>query len=704
MRAWLSTTIALATLVTVSTGLAADAPPEPKVTYDDHVKAIFRAKCANCHNTDKKTAGLDLTNYTSMMQGGGSGAAVEPGDSSVSYLWMVVNHETEPYMPPNSPKIDEASLAVIKEWIDLGAPENKGSKVAKKKTMDLTLSGVPTGKPEGPPPMPPRLPLEPLQYTTRADAVSAIASSPWAPLVAVGGFHQVLLYNSQSLELVGVLPFPEGVPRILRFSRNGKLLLAGGGRGAYQGLCVIWDVTTGQRITTIGDETDSVLAADISPDQKMVALGGPNKKVKVYSTQTGEMLYEIEKHTEWVYALEFSPDNVLLATADRNGGLYVWEALTGSEFHVLDGHKTAVNSVSWRSDSNLLASCDDEGQIRLWEMENGKSVRNWAAHGGGAKAVEFSRDGRLVSCGVDKTAKLWGIDGKQQRAFPAFGDIALDVTYAAEGDRVVAGDWLGEVRVWNAADGTQVGVLAANPPTLQMRIDGAVASTTATKQKLDAATAAQTASDAAVKAAAAATAKLKTDMAAAETARKAADEKVKALTAQMAQLKVDQAKATESAKQLETVVTTLAAGQAQVQTAAKADDNAADLTAATAALEKARADRATEIAALKAAAENAGKQLAAATKELETAAAAVTAGTQMIANLQKQLPALEKDLKAKQEQFAAAQKAMTEAQAGHAAAEAAIQRWRDELAFATQADKTQADKTQADKTQAAASN
>nr|MDQ3333121.1 hypothetical protein [Planctomycetota bacterium] len=439
------------------------APTPPKVTYDDHVKAIFRAKCANCHNTDKKVAGLDLTNYTSMMQGGGSGAAIEGGDASASYLWMVVSHETEPYMPPNSPKLDDATLAVIKEWIDLGAPENSGSKVAKKKSADLSLSGVPTGKPEGPPPMPPRLPLEPARYTPRADAITALASSPWAPLVAVGGYNQVLLYNAQSLELAGVLPFPEGVPQVLRFSRNGKLLLAGGGRGAYQGLCVVWDVTTGERIAEVGDETDAVLAADISPDQKLVALGGSNKKVKVYSTETGEMLYELKKHTEWVYALEFSPDNVLLASADRNGGLYVWEALSGNEFLVLDGHKTAVNAVSWRPDSNLLASCDDEGQIRLWEMENGKTVKNWGAHGGGAKAVEFARDGRLVSCGVDRTAKLWAADGNQQHAFSAFNDVSLDVTYVAEGDRVVSGDWTGEIRVWNAADGAQVGTLAANP-------------------------------------------------------------------------------------------------------------------------------------------------------------------------------------------------------------------------------------------------
>ena len=42
------------------------------------------------------------------------------GDASLSYLWMVVSHESEPFMPPNSPKIEDASLELIREWIDWG--------------------------------------------------------------------------------------------------------------------------------------------------------------------------------------------------------------------------------------------------------------------------------------------------------------------------------------------------------------------------------------------------------------------------------------------------------------------------------------------------------------------------------------------------------------------------------------------------------
>ena len=47
----------------------------------------------------------------------------------------------------------------------------------------------------------------------------------------------------------------------------------------------------------------------------MIALGGPSRVVRIYSTADGELLHEIKKHTDWVYGVEFSPDGVLLATA-----------------------------------------------------------------------------------------------------------------------------------------------------------------------------------------------------------------------------------------------------------------------------------------------------------------------------------------------------------------------------------------------------
>ena len=129
--------------------------------------------------------------------------------------------------------------------------------------------------------------------------------------------------------LVGEIAFPEGVPYVLRFSRDSARLLAAGGKPVQSGKAVVFDVRSGARIATIGEEKDLVLAADVTADGKLVAIGGPGKIVRVYSVADGKLVYEIKKHTDWITALEFSPDGSRLATGDRCGGIYLWESASG---------------------------------------------------------------------------------------------------------------------------------------------------------------------------------------------------------------------------------------------------------------------------------------------------------------------------------------------------------------------------------------
>jgi WD40 repeat protein len=457
------------------------APKEEKITFDQHILPIFREKCGSCHNANDKKGDLVLDNYGLAMQGGASGEVVRAdGDASQSQLYLVVAHLAEPKMPPQQPKLPDDQLTLIRKWIEGGALENSGSKAKPKKNMAVAKVAVSNQRPAGPPIMPESLPLDPLVISSRGNGTTALAASPWAPLLAVAGHKQVVLYDTRTREVAGVLPFPEGVAHVLKFSRDGLWLLAGGGRAAHSGKVVLWDVKTGKRVAEVGSEYDAVLAADVSPDHSQVALGGPKKIVRVYDTSTGELLYEKNKHTDWITSLEFSPDGVLLATGDRSNGLLVWEAFTGREFYNLTGHTGAITDVSWSPDSNLLASSSEDTTIRLWEMQNGGLVKNWGAHGGGVTAIEFTRDNRIASTGRDNTAKLWDTNGAAIKAFPGLGDIGMEVAFDSENDFILAGDLTGTVHVWNAKDATVIGTLNTNPPPLIKQIEVATQALTAT--------------------------------------------------------------------------------------------------------------------------------------------------------------------------------------------------------------------------------
>jgi WD40 repeat protein len=448
-----------------------------KTTYADHVLPLVEQHCAKCHNPDKKKGDLDLTSYSGALKGGGSGVVVVSGNPDSSKLIKALTHAEEPNMPPNKPPLPEKELAVFRNWIVGGLLETSGSKaiVAARPTVDLTLKVSDLGKPDGPPPMPNELSIEPVIHTTRSYAIDGLAASPWAPVVAIAGQKQILLYNTTNLDLLGILPFSEGQPWDVRFSRSGKLLLAGGGHAAKSGSVVLWNVETGERMATIGKEYDSVLAADISPDQAHVALGGPDRLVKIYSTKTGELEHKIKKHTDWITALAFSPNGEMLASADRNGGITVWDPDNGQELFTTAGHKGAVTSLSWRGDSKLIASSSEDGTVKLWESAEGKQARTWNAHNGGALCVAYSREGKLVSCGRDSSVATWNAEGAKQKSFEFAGEMALRCAWSDDNSRVIASDFAGNVALWDAKSGKRLGELDSNPRPLAERIRAAQA-------------------------------------------------------------------------------------------------------------------------------------------------------------------------------------------------------------------------------------
>ena len=444
-----------------------------KLTYDDHIRPMLENKCFSCHNPDKKKGGLELTSYAGLMNGGSGGAVVDAGNPSGSRLWTCSTKKEEPFMPPEGAPLEPKDLAMLSKWIEGGVLQAKGSvaKASNKPKVDLSFAGG-AGKPTGAVARPENVLLEPVIVTPRTSAVIAMAASPWTSLLAVAGQKQILLYDTDSHDLAGILPYAEGYARSLKFSANGSLLIMGGGRGGKIGHAIVWDVKTGKRVTEIGKEFDQVMSADISPDHGKVVLATNTKKVKCFDVATGEQLYLIAKHTEWVTGADFSPDGILLATSDRNGNVYVWEADNGGEFYNLGQHKGSVTDLAWRADSNILASCSADGIITTWEMKTGKQVATWGAHGGNVQSVSFLPDGRLISCGADGTTAMWSVDGKRLEHAQGIkqADQVAKVVGLYDSKTFVSSNWLGEVRFFETATGREIIQVSSNPAKISDRL------------------------------------------------------------------------------------------------------------------------------------------------------------------------------------------------------------------------------------------
>ena len=444
---------------------SASADDKTPVNYTDHIKPIFKQHCLKCHGDDQQKNGLNLQNFEAAVKGGSGGKALVAGRASASLLYQAItNEDAEARMPPNQPALPEAQVKLILAWINEGLKESAGSKsLATNRDLTFKPNANAMAKPDGPPAVPENWPEVKLPQFRRKLPIVAMDTSPWAPLVAVAGQEQVQLLNTETHKEVGVLAFPEGVAHVIRFSRDGAVLLVAGGKPVQSGKAVLFDVRSGKRLAEIGDEIDEVLAADLSPDQQLVAIGGSGKVVKVYGTGDGILKYKLTRHTDWIMAISFSPDGNKLATGDRAGGLHLWEAQTGGILLTLAEHKASIPSLQWRNDSRVLASAGEDGLLVWWDAVDGwPAISKPNAHPpqrpegvygklrNGVLSVAFDQSGNLLTAGRDRVVRLWSPDGQPKKSFEIPGAIPITTRFSHDGKTLLSGDSNGEIHFWNS--------------------------------------------------------------------------------------------------------------------------------------------------------------------------------------------------------------------------------------------------------------
>lgn len=456
------------------------------VNYEEHIAPILKRHCLQCHGDAKQESGLSLANYSALMKGSSGGAVVVSGRSISSRLHSVLTAEDpSERMPPQNDPLSESEVSLVKSWIEGGLKQDAGSAAVVARTMNFTPSAVVPSVGDGA--LPRDLPKVSDKVLNRPFARVALGTSPNANLVAVAGYERVELMNTKTRDLLGALSFPEGMPLVIRFSRSGAILMVAGGSPVLSGRSVLFDVVTGRRLAEIGDESDAVLAADLSSDETKMAIGGAGRVVKVYSTETGVLKNTLVKHTDRITAIAYSPDGKLLASGDRVGNIHLWDAETGGVVLPLAEHKGLIRSLSWRSDGQVLASCGEDGTIVWWDV-----VKGWPAMSkpnahppgrpdgvygkipNGVLDLAFGPNGELVSCGRDQQVRVWSSDGNLLHTFELGSGavvaspgltmsplqskshkgsqprvLPLRVGFVFDGSQVIAGDTSGKVLTWS---------------------------------------------------------------------------------------------------------------------------------------------------------------------------------------------------------------------------------------------------------------
>ncbi len=92
------------------------------IDFTAQIQPIFKANCIRCHGPDQQKSQLRLDSRTNALKGGLSGRVILPGKAKDSLLIRHLLGQEKPRMPFEGAPLPDAQIALIRAWIDAGAP------------------------------------------------------------------------------------------------------------------------------------------------------------------------------------------------------------------------------------------------------------------------------------------------------------------------------------------------------------------------------------------------------------------------------------------------------------------------------------------------------------------------------------------------------------------------------------------------------
>ncbi len=458
--------------------------PDTRVSYYREVRPILQANCQGCHQPAKPKGGYEMADFKKLLAGGETeGVAIVPAHPDKSSLLKMVKSEGgEASMPKGKPPLQPSEVALIRSWIEQGAQDDTPADAVKH--YDAAHP--------------------PLYF--RPPVITSLDYSPDGRLLAVSGFHEVLLYETNSTRAAARLIGLSERVQSLRFSPDGQWLAVVGGDPARLGEVQIWDVAKRKLSTSTPVTYDTLYGVSWSPDSKLVAFGCADNTVRAIEAASGKQVMRMGSHSDWALITAFSAKGTHVISGGRDMSVKLTEiaeqrfvdnvtsitpgALKGGVL-ALATHPRFEEIVAGGSDGlpkvyrifrEVKREIGDDAQFigslfptkgRVFSVRFSPDGRR-IAYGGG-----LDRAGELVVCSYDftnevpkslrdlmgkvpdqrKPAEQQQLDDYKRQGIREITRAAVtnseiySVSFSPDGARIAAGGSDGMVRIFNATNG-----------------------------------------------------------------------------------------------------------------------------------------------------------------------------------------------------------------------------------------------------------
>ena len=269
----------------------------------------------------------------------------------------------------------------------------KGDGIALRNAHDLTPAGAPLLETGG--------------------EVKALAFSPdGTALASVARYGTVMIWDLAERSGRHVSGSAGGVRMGVGFSPDGTTFATSGPIGAR-----LWDVATGRSLGGIGDfRRASDLA--LSADGALVAFARPSGG-EVWNVAMGSPVAKVTGRADGnTFSVSLSPDGRLLALGGYPSRVRIWDVRTGMLVHALD--TGGAEALEFSPDGEVLVVSGlvtgrivSRSAVSLWDVATGTQIGPSLTTGERAVKIDLSSDGRrLLMTSASGEGAVWDIDPK----------------------------------------------------------------------------------------------------------------------------------------------------------------------------------------------------------------------------------------------------------------------------------------------------